>query len=125
MSMITTKYIELEPNDQNETHLKVSVGYQLGGENWWNSRSERRGYYLYCSPVTRKVHQLSNGKPYTTVTQTLGRGNKMLLKEVSRKSKRSKAEAISFAAEKESLLISLVCSSCGLTVKAPREETTA
>ena len=113
----TKRYIELDTSVSTENVLRLEVDYSLGGHNWYNGSSERRGYYLYCSPCNRQTKKLNNGKEYTTVTETLGKGAKILLKEVTRQSKKSEAEAISIAAEKEVMLIETVVSKYGLKLK--------
>ena len=62
------------------THIKVSVGYELGGHNWYSGGTSRRGTYLYITPVR---HYDLNGTPIESTI--LGNGNKVLLKEQGRR----------------------------------------
>lgn len=113
----TRKYIPLAPREgQKENNLCIEVDYSLGGHNWYNHNNERRGYYLLCTPVEMVERQLPNGECYNAVTQSLGVGNKLLLKEVSRKSKKAEAEAIALAAKQEKWLIEQVCAKNGLAL---------
>ena len=97
-----------------ENALEVMVGYQLGGYNLWNGDTEARGYYLYCSPVEKKVNKLSDGREYTSVSQVLGKGSKILLKAVSRQSKKALEEALKIAEREESNLVQRVLDRYGL-----------
>lgn len=62
------------------THIKVSVGYELGGSNWYTGGTNRRGTYLYVTPVK---HEDFNGMVIESTI--LGSGNKVLLKEQGRR----------------------------------------
>lgn len=115
------KYIKLIPSDTKENTLCLTIGYSLGGYNWYNGDSERRGYYLYCSPCNRETKKLNDGKEYTTVTETLGKGAKVLLKEVTRQSKKSETEAVEIAYQKECMLINLVVEKYGLKLAEVQE----
>lgn len=116
------KYVELIPSEHyHETHLEISVGYSLGGINWYNGKTEQRGYYLYCNPVLLRPEALDDGRTYTTITSRLGVGKKLLLKTVSRQSKKAEAEAIVLASEKENWLVEQVCNCYGLTVNKSKE----
>lgn len=115
----TTHYIPLLPDQgYTENNLRVEVGYELGGYNWYNGATERRGYYLCCSPVHIAERNLESGRSYQAITQTVGMGNKFLLKEVSRKSKKAAAEAIALAAKEEKWLVAQVCARYGLKLAA-------
>lgn len=111
------KYIDLEVGPTGENALEISVDYTLGGHSYLSGKNVSRGYYLYCTPCEVSEKQLFNGKPYRTVTTTAFRGLKVLLKEVSRQSKKAEQEALNLAAEKEDWLVSEVCKSYGLKIK--------
>lgn len=110
------KYIEIEKGSDGENVLQISVDYSLGGYNWYNGDQERRGYYLYCTPCEIRENEF-RGASYKSVTQVLGKGLKILLKEVSRRSKKAEEEAIKIAEEKEDFVISKVCERYGLKLK--------
>lgn len=107
---ITEKYIPLvsNPGAYDENFLEVSVDYDLGGYNWFNSTYNKRGYYLYVTPCHR-----SNG----LVRTQLGKGLKYLLKEVQRQSKKAREEALAMAAEKEAMVVEMVCARYGFVVQ--------
>ena len=119
----TKRYIPLADNEHKETHIEVEVGYQLGGLNYWNYENESRGYYLYATPCALSTHQFDNGKEWQSISTTVGRGFKWLLKEVSRQSKKAEAEAIAIANEAMDWLIAKVCERYGLTLKEEGYET--
>lgn len=75
------------------------------------------GYYLYCTPCKITQHSTSNGTSYNTISQILGKGNKLLLKEVSRRSKKAETEAIALAKEKEQFLLERVLTRYGLELE--------
>lgn len=116
MESIEKRYISIKPN-RDENSICLEVGYQLGGHNWYNGDTERRGYYLYCTPCKITQHSTSNGTSYNTISQILGKGNKLLLKEVSRRSKKAETEAIALAKEKEQFLLERVLTRYGLELE--------
>lgn len=95
--------------------LELSVDYALGGINWYNGHNEGRGYYLYCTPVTYTEREY-NGQTYRSVSQILGQGSKMLLKEVGRRSSNAEAEAVELAKTKKDELIKFVCEKYNITL---------
>ena len=119
----TKRYIPLEDNEHKETHIEVEVGYSLGGINYWNYQNESRGYYLYATPCQLGTHSTGTGGEWQSITTTVGRGYKWLLKEVSRQSKKAEAEAIAIANEKMDWLIAKVCERYGLKLKEEEYET--
>lgn len=103
-------YIPLIPNSKNEENcMEVSTNYELGGYNYWNGQTNGRGYYLHALPCLRETNRLSNGQEYTTVTQTLGKGFKICVKEVLRRSKKAEAEAERNACKQIVFLVKQVC----------------
>lgn len=110
------RYIPLEPTEE-ENMLCLTTGFDAGGVNWWNGQNTAKGYYLYCTPVLEKENCLSDGTAYKTYTQQLGKGGKLLLKSVSRRSKKAEAEAERIATDKQGWLISEICKKYGLLVR--------
>ena len=110
----TRKYRKLVPSKDGENTLRIEIGYQLGGMNWYNGDEESRGYYLYCTPCERKHSYLGDGTGYTFYTETLGKGGKLLLKAVGRQSQKAKQEAIEIARKKEDVLVGMILSRYGL-----------
>lgn len=87
----------------DNTHVELSLGYNLGGINYATGRNERRGYYLHVTPI--KVEE-RNG--YSSVRTILFGGTKMFMspQEISRKSK--KQRDIASIAATEEIIQSLV-----------------
>lgn len=111
------KYIPIVPTE-NENNLCIEVLYSKGGHNWFNGDNERRGYYLHCTPTLIKNNRLSNGTEYSTSTVTLGKGYKLMLKEVGRKSQKAEKEANRLAEEKVDFIVDKVCKRYGLELAA-------
>ena len=108
--------IDLVPNKANEENiLTLEVGYELGGYNNWNGQYNKRGYYLYCTPS----HKRTSPAGLTSVTQTVGKGMKILLKETARRSKKAENEADTLAAEGYGMLMEKVCNRYGLDIRYP------
>lgn len=75
----------LDGKEYECTHIECSVGYSLGGYNYWCGGVDPRGYYAHISPV--KVEGM-------WVTRVLGAGGKHLLVGCARRSPKREAEAI-------------------------------
>lgn len=116
------KYIALVPSEDGENSICLETGYSEGGSNWYNGDTERRGYYLYCTPVKVETHSLPDGREYRTFTQVLGKGNKVLLKEVSRRSKKAAETAELLAEEKADWLLGQVLARYGLKIAETEEK---
>lgn len=114
------KYIALVPT-KDENSICLETGYSEGGHNWYNGDNERRGYYLYCTPVQVETKKSSDKREYKTFTQVLGKGKKLLLKEVTRRSKKAAEEAERIAEEKADWLLNQVLASYGLTLAENKE----
>lgn len=68
---------------------KISVGYNKGGMNYWNYKTERRGYYVHFQPnVTRSTGDIIS----ESFTMLDGSAFKVLLREVKRASAKTEAE---------------------------------
>ncbi len=107
------RYVDIVPT-KDENAICLETGYSEGGHNWYNGDSERRGYYLYCTPIQIESRKTTDGRDYNTFTQVLGKGNKVLLKEVKRRSKKAEAEAELIASEKADWLLNEVLRRYGL-----------
>ena len=106
------EYVKIKNNAGKETHLRISMDYTLGGTNWYSHEEITRGYYLYAIPC-----ELSNRGSYTEVSTVLGRGLKILLKPVARRSKKAEDAAIRMAEERKNELIAAVCERYGYEVE--------
>lgn len=81
-------------NNPNVTHLKAEIYYNLGGMNYFTSRTEARGYYMSISPVKRENRGGCVMESYTAFT-----GLKQLVVPVQRKSKKKMEEAVAYFEE--------------------------
>lgn len=102
------KYIPLPVPERKITHLKVEVGYDLGGMNYRINRQEPRGYYLEVAPV-----EVLERPTYSSVCYRMP-VVKRLIKPVKRKSEKAFQQAIEMAAAFENGLIRHVCTENGL-----------
>lgn len=68
---------------KEDKHVTVSFYVGEGGINYFTYKTESKGYYISVTPQT-----VENHGGYTTVKTTAFSGLKMLLKEISRKSKK-------------------------------------
>ena len=110
---INEKFIPLKENGQRRTHIKIEVGYSLGGHNWATGKIEKRGYYVYVTPIARYFHE--NGcysESYTGFS-----GVKQCVKECQRRGKKAAAEAIQNADAIQSQLVEYVCKTNGLEIE--------
>lgn len=118
--MLNKEYLKLKPNSDGETHLCVSMDYDLGGINYFNGKMNERGYYLYCTPCELSNSEF-NGRTYTTARTLVGKGLKKLLKKVTRKSKKAEEEATEIALESKAELIAAVCKQYGYELEDNNE----
>lgn len=105
------KYFELQEKTRNATHIKVRIYYDLGGYNYFTHKQQKRGYYISVTPVT-----YSNKNGIITEGFTAFTGEKMLLKEVTRQSKKAEADAIEKGLSIMEKLIIIVCNDNNLQV---------
>ena len=104
------KFIALKEN-RNANFLRIETHYSLGGYNCFTHKTEPRGYYLSVSPVQRYERDGVSFESYTAFS-----GVKLLLLEVSRKSKKAEEAAEKIASEKEPELIQYICAKNGIEV---------
>ena len=70
--------------------VKVSMGYELGGINYFSGRENARGYYIYVQPVTRSTSESG----YRIESTMLFDGFKELAIAVNRQSKKAELTAV-------------------------------
>ncbi len=85
---------------KNGYELKIEVGYEKGGMNYFSGQETKRGYYLYVYPVNREV---VDGRVIIE-SFTLFRGGKKLLLEVTRKSEKAYNQACSMLEENQDFI---------------------
>ena len=118
--MLNKEYLKLKPNSDGETHLCVSMDYDLGGMNYFNYTTIERGYYLYCIPCVLSDSEFK-GRTYTSVRTCVEKGLKKLLKKVTRKSKKAEEESTEIALASKAELISAVCKQYGYELEDNNE----
>lgn len=118
--MLNKEYLKLKPNSDGETHLRVSMDYDLGGINYFNGKMNERGYYLYCIPCALSDSEFK-GRTYTSVKTCVGKSLKKLLKKVTRKSKKAEEESTEIALASKAELISAVCKQYGYELEDNNE----
>lgn len=74
----------LKANGHGCNAIELSIGYELGGYNYFSGASNRRGYYAYAVPLT-----VSERDGYRSFTQALFDGAKVFLKEATRFSQKT------------------------------------
>ena len=87
-----------EPIEGSENKfLKIEVFYDKGGMNYFNGKSEPRGYWLSARQVERNASGTSG-----VIMESFGlfSGAKIFLKEVARKSDKAYKEACELAEPK-------------------------
>lgn len=110
--IVFSKYVKAE--GPQVSHLRIDLFYDLGGYNLFTYRNDSRGYYLSVTPVER-----CDRGGYFTESQTLFRGAKILLKEVTRKGAGVAREAEKIAMTRVEELVNYVCAEENIT---PLEE---
>lgn len=110
MRIIKQKYYKAEGARGNA--LDVSIGYEEGGYNPWNGRTDRRGYYAYASPCS--VH--SRGDGVRSVSCAIFDGAKVFLQEAKRFSQKT-ADSLNIDLVKVTQLIDFVAKEYGMTVE--------
>ena len=84
-----TMLLPVRSHAGEETHLRIDLYYDLGGYNVFTYKTDPRGYYASFLPVKREVHT-----HYTSESFVGFSGFKVLLKEVTRQSKKARTEAL-------------------------------
>jgi len=90
-----TKYEPIEGAENK--FLKIEVFYDKGGMNYYNGKTEARGYWLSARQVERSASGTSG---FMMESFGLFSGAKMFLKEVARKSDKAYKEACELAEPK-------------------------
>lgn len=81
------KYFDYRVEGVKTNSISVEVRYLKGGYNVFTSERESRGIWLIICPVVLERHNLS-GVEYVSEQYTAFSGNKICLKELSRKSEK-------------------------------------
>jgi hypothetical protein len=107
------KYIKIIENTKDHnTHLRVELYYNKGGQNYYTGRPEKRGYYISVSPV-----ELSTHGGVTMISETAFSGVRILAHECARKSKTAETAARTAAIEPAKKMIDYICAKNNYTVE--------
>ena len=109
---VYTRYLPAKGPGTN--YLRVELYYDIGGMNYFTSKPNKRGYYLSVTPVDRG----ERGTGVMCESTTLGKGVKMLIKEVQRRSKKAAEEATTISKNYWHKLIDYVCQTEGIVCEA-------
>ena len=96
MKELYTELVELKANEQENTHIEITVTY--------NSEKERRGYYMYVMPV--KIQ--SRGGYSVKTYGILQSGERLKLLSCARASKANEQKALDLAEFMKTTLINNV-----------------
>lgn len=100
------------PTTKPGMFIEVTVGYDIGGMNYFAGVSMARGYYLSVGPVGRSVtesgHVIRSYRAFSAPT--------VLLIECKRKSPKVAEQAVELAKTREAELIARVLEKNGLTL---------
>lgn len=77
-----------EKQGSKQPAIKVSVNYCEGGYNWFNGGMMCRGVELRLIPVTIEEHTNLDGSTWKLSSHMLGAGNKVVLKDLTRRNRR-------------------------------------
>ena len=110
MEIIKSYYIPVESSNRDENNLKIEVYYDLGKYDYYTHKSNKRGYYVSVTPVTRCKRD-----NYFTEISTVFVGYKYCLKEVSRKTNKATQEALELS-ENINWLIEHICDEYGFEI---------
>lgn len=69
------------------THVKISLGYDKGGMNYFSGNINPRGIYLYIHPTN------ASGCQYTILGNSRACGGKIFIKELSRRNRKAENTA--------------------------------
>lgn len=94
--ILLEKIFEVKENlkGDNVNTVEVRLRYRRDeGYSYWDGHHQKRGYLLSMSPTERNEHTSEYGN-YTTVSSVMGSGGYIMLREVSRKSKKVERELL-------------------------------
>ena len=97
------KYIPVSGNN-DVTHIRIDIDYDLGGYSMLSYTQKPRGYYLSVVPVKREERYGCMMESFTAFT-----GYRKLLNEVTRKSAKAEKVAEQIAEELIPLIVEKVC----------------
>ena len=105
------KYIHVSGNN-DVTHIRIDIDYDLGGYSYTTYRPKPRGYYLSVVPVKREERYGFMMESFTAFT-----GYRQLLREVTRKSAKAEKLAEQTAEELVPIMVRKICEEMHLTVE--------
>jgi hypothetical protein len=92
----------LKTNKEN-TEVKIELKYNLGGLNYWNYKTEARGYWLHIQPLKIERQQGCTIESYNCFS-----GYKALILETKRKSDKAYNTALEMINSKVSEMLEVI-----------------
>lgn len=83
------------PSHRHINCMEVLISYNKGGINYFNSRMEKRGYYIHFTPCHRDDESYKE-EGMALISTEMGAGFKMLVSEIKRDSQKAFEEALSY-----------------------------
>lgn len=84
--------------------IKLRMGYNKGGINYFTYKQEDRGFYLSLTPMKIEKHKLDDGREYETESYMFGSGYRIPTKPITKKSEKAFKEAIEELKTKDTLI---------------------
>lgn len=92
----------LKTNKEN-TEVKIELKYNLGGLNYWNYKTEARGYWLHIQPMQIEKHESCIIESYQCFS-----GYKALILETKRKSDKAYSTALEMINSKVTEILEVI-----------------
>lgn len=104
-------YMNVKGSDSQK--IKIETYYYKGGQNWFNGKFEERGYYLAATLIGITERNGYTVESYSTPSS----GYKMLIKAVTRASKKQEDEADKQALQCMNILIDKICTENNIEIE--------
>lgn len=101
-------YMKVKGSDTRK--IRIETYYYKGGTSWFNGKITERGYYLSVRPI-------ETTEKYGYVLESYSRGYKMLIKAVTRASKKQEDEADKQALQCINVLIDKICAENNIEIE--------
>jgi hypothetical protein len=100
----------LKTNKEN-TEVKIELKYNLGGLNYWNYKTEARGYWLHIQPLKIERQQDCTIESYDCFS-----GYKALILETKRKSDKAYNTALEMLEAKKTEMLEIILTNNNLNL---------
>ena len=100
----------LKTNKEN-TEIKIELKYNLGGLNYWNYKTEARGYWLHIQPL-----EIERTGDCTIESYQCFSGYKALILETKRKSDKAYNTALEMLEAKKAEMLEIILTNNNLNL---------